>query len=198
MTDWTNLTDNELSIDQPVTQEKMLALRDNPKAMAEGASGAPEIQTAALANSAVTTDKISNSAVTAAKISSSAVTTDKISNSSVTTAKLNNSAVTNDKISNSSVGAEKFQTGTTERDWVLSRLAAASAGAVGTHVFAYNDGSSEIELGESGISGSNLFPASASGSTRSGTGLSGTWRCMGYADTTTSASNRTTLWLMIA
>ena len=49
MTDWTDLTDSELSIDQPVTQEKMLALRDNPRAIAEGASGAPAIQAAALA-----------------------------------------------------------------------------------------------------------------------------------------------------
>ena len=42
MTTYTELTDAELDPDQPITSAKMKALRDNPIAMAEGATGAPK------------------------------------------------------------------------------------------------------------------------------------------------------------
>ena len=43
MTTYTTLSDTTLSQDKPVTQSVMRALRDNPLAISEGASGAPKI-----------------------------------------------------------------------------------------------------------------------------------------------------------
>lgn len=48
MTDYTTLADADLAQDKPVTQAKARALRDNPIAIAEGATGAPKIQQDAL------------------------------------------------------------------------------------------------------------------------------------------------------
>lgn len=48
MTDYTTLADADLAQDKPVTQAKARALRDNPLAIAEGATGAPKIQHDAL------------------------------------------------------------------------------------------------------------------------------------------------------
>lgn len=41
MADWRTVTDSEVDPDAPVTSNLMYALRDNPIAIAEGASGAP-------------------------------------------------------------------------------------------------------------------------------------------------------------
>ena len=43
MTTYTTITNGEIDQDSPVTQPLMTALRDNPTAIAEGASGAPKI-----------------------------------------------------------------------------------------------------------------------------------------------------------
>lgn len=51
MADWTTITDSQVDPNAPVTSELMSALRDNPVAIAEGASGAPKITTAALLGS---------------------------------------------------------------------------------------------------------------------------------------------------
>lgn len=48
MTDWTTLSDTDLAQDKPLTQSKSRALRDNPIAITEAASGAPRIAPAAL------------------------------------------------------------------------------------------------------------------------------------------------------
>lgn len=100
---WTNIQDNFLEPGKPVRSVDGLALRDNPIAIAQGASGAPRVQNAA------------------------------INNGAVTNAKLGGSAVTNPKVANRTLGAEKFQVGAAERDWVLARTAVAAVGAVGTY-----------------------------------------------------------------
>lgn len=48
MPDYTELTDAALAANKPVTQSTMRALRDNPLAVIEGASGAPRVSMKAL------------------------------------------------------------------------------------------------------------------------------------------------------
>lgn len=48
MADWTAISDSQLDPKAPVTSELMNALRDNPIALAEGATGAPIIQPEAI------------------------------------------------------------------------------------------------------------------------------------------------------
>ncbi|MBK1780554.1 hypothetical protein JHL22_04930 [Advenella sp. WQ 585] len=52
MATWTNIPDSVLEVGKPARSVDALALRDNPKAIAEGDSAAPRIQTA-LANETV-------------------------------------------------------------------------------------------------------------------------------------------------
>lgn len=49
MADWTTIPDANLQPGEPLTSELMLALRDNPAAIADGATGAPRVQIEALA-----------------------------------------------------------------------------------------------------------------------------------------------------
>lgn len=48
MADWTTITETATDPDAPVTSTLIKALRDNPSAIAEGASGAPRIVRSAL------------------------------------------------------------------------------------------------------------------------------------------------------
>lgn len=48
MADWTTITETATDPDAPVTSTLIKALRDNPAAIAEGASGAPKIVRSAL------------------------------------------------------------------------------------------------------------------------------------------------------
>ena len=48
MADWTTITETATDPDAPVTSTLIKALRDNPAAIAEGASGAPRIVRSAL------------------------------------------------------------------------------------------------------------------------------------------------------
>jgi hypothetical protein len=56
---WTNITNAQLAIGAPVRSIDLLALRDNIVSQANGDSGAPQQQTAGIANNAVTAPKIS-------------------------------------------------------------------------------------------------------------------------------------------
>jgi hypothetical protein len=58
---WTDLNDSDLAQDKPLRQSIVRALRDNPEGIAAGVAGAPQIQTAAIATSAVTTAKLESS-----------------------------------------------------------------------------------------------------------------------------------------
>lgn len=48
MADWTDITDEQVNPDAPVTSDLAYAFRDNPVAIAEGSSGAPKVQSEAL------------------------------------------------------------------------------------------------------------------------------------------------------
>lgn len=52
MADWNVIQDTQVDPDAPITSELGYAFRDNPIAIAEGASGAPRIEDAALSGSA--------------------------------------------------------------------------------------------------------------------------------------------------
>ena len=55
MADWTTISDTQVDPNAPLTSELMTALRDNPIAIAQGASGATRITDAALDTGAATT-----------------------------------------------------------------------------------------------------------------------------------------------
>ena len=58
MAEFTVIPDANLEPDKPARSIDALALRDNPIAIAEGAAGAPRIQTAAIQDGAVTAEKL--------------------------------------------------------------------------------------------------------------------------------------------
>lgn len=68
MTDYVDPTLLDFDPKDPLTSERLIALRDNPTAITEGAVDAPRIQTAALEDSAVTTAKILDDNVTTDKL----------------------------------------------------------------------------------------------------------------------------------
>lgn len=68
MTVYTAIPDSDLDPESPGTTTLFTRLRNNPIAITEGASGAPQNQTASFANLSVTTEKIANNNVTTAKL----------------------------------------------------------------------------------------------------------------------------------
>ena len=165
MADWTPLPNTSVGVGGLPSGTTVTALRDNPVAIAEGASGAPRIQTNAIQDSAVT--------------------------------------------------AAKLATGNSERNWVLERTAAASAGAVGTYAFLGVDNSNQSNTFGQTRAGSSLFPAGIradnagfgfNGTRTSGSvggensARAGTWRCMGVVRSTVlgNAGFGASLWLRIS
>ena len=80
---WTTISDATLEVGKALRALTMRNLRDNIAAVANGDAGAPQIQTAAIAGSAVTTAKIAAGNVTTATIADSNVTTAKIATGAV-------------------------------------------------------------------------------------------------------------------
>src|SRR5690606_33543750 len=68
MATWTDIDDTRLEPGKPIRSVDGLALRDNPIAIAEGASGAPRNQESSMADNSVSTRTIQGQAVTAAKL----------------------------------------------------------------------------------------------------------------------------------
>src|SRR5690554_3850470 len=68
MADWTDIANESIEPDAPAISSLFFALRDNPKAIAEGASGAPRIVNAALASNSVTNVKVANGTLSADKL----------------------------------------------------------------------------------------------------------------------------------
>lgn len=60
MATWTDIPDEVLEPGKPIRSVDALALRDNAIAIAQGAAGAPRIQTNAIQNGAITNVKIAN------------------------------------------------------------------------------------------------------------------------------------------
>lgn len=59
MTAYNNLADSKISVDAPITQEVLTAIRDNPIAITEASSGAPKVEQGAISVSGVTAGNFS-------------------------------------------------------------------------------------------------------------------------------------------
>lgn len=57
MADWVDIDNTTIEPDAPLISSTMFALRDNPKAMAEGAPGAPRVEESAMAPASISIDK---------------------------------------------------------------------------------------------------------------------------------------------
>lgn len=158
MTTWTDIDASRLEPGKPIRSIDGLALRDNPIAITEGASGAPKIAEPAMGDASVATRAIVNGAVTNAKIANGAVTSSKL-------------AVT-----------------ASETNWVLGRAAGGVIGAVGTYALLLPRRSEGTSGPNGVISAAHLAYTSASGETYASLSPSGTWRNMGNAPTTSSVS----------
>jgi len=99
----------------------------------------------------------------------------------------------NEDIQDNILDASKFQTGVNERDWVLARNAAATAGVVGTYALLISLGL--VKTAGQTESGSALRYANAGGNF---SGVpSGAWMCLGYVEDEIDPAMDTTLWLRI-
>mgnify|MGYP001485567186 CR=1 FL=1 len=156
MAEYIPINPSEIEPEAPLTSSLASRWTNNPIAIAEGAPGAPRIQTNAIANGAVT--------------------------------------------------AAKLATGTQERNWVLSRIAAAPLGAVGTYAslvihLAPNELVVRLNEGDTRPGSGLRWSTTSSGVTPSSTSPSGTWMCMGRAATVRldeGESRSPSLWLRIA
>jgi hypothetical protein len=168
MANWTAIADATLEPGKPIRAIDARALRDNPIAISEGASGAPKIQTAGITDLNVTT----------AKLAAGAVTTAKITDANVTAAKL--------------------ATGNNERDWVLARTAGAAVGAVGTYAWLRQSAGTGTDIiAGTTYAGSGLRYFGPDSETFGAT-PSGTWRAMGTVTSTQTLPTRQTLFLRIS
>src|SRR5690625_3418703 len=152
MAQWTNIPTDRIEPGKPIRAIDGLALRDNPIAIAEGAAGAP-------------------------KITENAMNVNSIHGN-----RLRNGTVTTDKIANNNVTAQKLATGGNENNWVRSRIATSTAGAVGTYAFVTRIGTTGSTSWNGTIAGSSLRRASVGQSGmeyNESAALSGTWRIMG-------------------
>lgn len=190
-----------------------------------GAVDASNLTNAVPADGSISTAKIADSAITTGKISDGAVGTADIAANAVTAAKLAREGTTGQVLTSNGAGSDpSYQTISTTPTTaqVLTATAGASAGAVGTYIFAGPSGNAGASYGST-LAGSSLRPAGIGavstsyinwGSNRTGgvglvsgngTALSGTWRCMGqssnysYSDPyNTYYTNAATLWLRIS
>ena len=158
MADWTNIANTALQPGAPVRSIDGVALRDNPIAIAEGAAGAPRIETNA----------IQNSAVTSAKLATGTNERDWV---------LARTA----GASTGAVGTYAFLVKTTGGALGAGGTIAGSNLRYAALVFfnSHNHGFS--------YPNNNILPASTSHGTSSGT-PSGTWRIMGYVSGANQAS----------
>jgi hypothetical protein len=109
-------------------------------------------------------------------------------------------------IDDSAITAVKLATGTNERNWVLGRTAGASTGAVGTYAFLVQaSGTTATIVAGSNYAGSGLRYSGVrkdndndNVSLGSGATPSGTWKAMGTQSTTTTNTQRVTLFLRIS
>jgi len=163
MADWTNVPDSNLLPGKPAKSADFIAIKDNVTALAEGAVGAPRIQTAAFTVG--------------------------------------------------SLGTTALQTDATAVAWVGSRSSSLALYSIGSYIFAVTELLPTIIPGAT-VAGSSIRPSnSATSSVKDypsgaitlggyGTGIIGTWRCMGYSphfgSSSTHESTYATLWLRIS
>ena len=173
---WTTISDATLEVGKALRALTMRNLRDNFAAIANGDAGAPQIQTAAIAGSAVTAAKIAAGNVIASSIADGNVTTSKIAAGNVS--------------------YDKLAAGTGERDWVLARTSGAGTGAIGTYAFLAGPSGTAFVAGAaySGLLYGGVRTTPAAGVSGS---AGGTWLAMG-AIPAASGQSPFTVFLRIA
>lgn len=77
------IPDSEIQVGAPLTNNLLVKIRDNPIGIANGDSGAPNVQSAGISNGAVTNAKLGTDSVTADKIAANAVGASEISSAAV-------------------------------------------------------------------------------------------------------------------
>ena len=80
MASWTEIPNSSLESGAPIRAVDGVAFRDNPVAIAEGAAGAPRIQTGGINDSAVTAAKINADLIGANKIGSTVFAHERLNN----------------------------------------------------------------------------------------------------------------------
>ena len=110
MTTYTAIPNGDVDADSPITTTLITQLRDNPIAITEGASGAPQIQTAAIANDAITAAKIATNAVGASEIAAGAVGASEIAAGAVGTSEIATDGVAQAEIAANVVGQSEIKT----------------------------------------------------------------------------------------
>jgi hypothetical protein len=174
MANWVSIADATLEPGKPIRAIDARALRDNPIAISEGASGAPKIQTAGITDANVTTAKLE-------------------AGERMTTA----------NVLGATAGASAGAVGTYMLGWLNSTATPPTFGATVAGSGLRPAGfSGNVSIGNNtftqffGASTDDLF--GSAGTSRSV--QSGTWRCMGEARQTpgNAGSYPHTLWLRIS
>ena len=80
MASWTDIPNSSLETGAPARSVDALAFRDNPIAIAEGATGAPRIQTAAINDDAITAAKLNADVFGANKVGSTVFAHERLNN----------------------------------------------------------------------------------------------------------------------
>jgi hypothetical protein len=178
MASWTNIADATLEPGKPIRAIDARALRENPIAIAEGAAGAPKIETAGITDANVTTAKLA--------------TNERMTTANVTGATAGASA--------GAVGTYAFLSASSPRN-PDSTLAGSSLTYAGALNAISATGGTDPGTGNPSSIDAFSFAAGAS------TTLSGTWRCMGRISTSasstaafggTASATAATLWLRIS
>src|SRR5690625_3840318 len=156
MAQWTNIPTDRIEPGKPIRAIDGLALRDNPIAIAEGASGAPKISEQAF--------------------STNSINGNRLRTNSVPNDRLVNKTITNAKIANNTITGALFNDGSV-RSWIGSQ----SAGAVGTYAFVTQAAGISSSTDWNGtVAGSSLLRASVGpGGVSAATALSGAWGMRG-------------------
>jgi hypothetical protein len=105
-------TDLDFPFGSVLSSSKMTQLDDNFEALANGDSGAPSIQTAALANKIVTAAKIADNTITQLNMGGDSVGSSQIIDGSVGGSEIGASAVGQSEISGNAVGVGELKIGT--------------------------------------------------------------------------------------
>lgn len=130
---WTDIPPTATDTDSPVTAGLMGALAENPSALAEGAAGAPKIETAALDNQVVTTAKLQDGGVINSKIAAGTIASDRL---------LGDAAMAN---------------------FVAGRLAAATLNTIGQIIFAHSGAAATYAFGDTVAGSSLFYSDSSGG-----------------------------------
>ena len=102
------------------------------------------------------------------------VSSSNIQSSAVDASKLSSGAALSN-IGSGNITSTYLATGSTERDWVLARIAGLSEGVVGSYML--GDSTSNPDWGDN-VAGSTLNPINIQGTPNVRT-ISGTWKCLG-------------------